>query len=1160
MNETYKKVIKVFLLVSGVTLLLLLICGIVLVLDWPWWVGLFLVLLLAGFVLAIVFIRKIMLRRREKNFVREISEEDEARVKALSAFERSEARELQERWKKAVETLRKSHLKKLGNPLYVLPWYMVIGESGSGKTTSLNSARLASPFAGTGRIQGVSGTKQCDWWFFEQAVVIDTAGRYAVPVNEAQDKREWQKFLGLLLKYRGREPLNGLIVTIAADGLLKADSDYLGETGRTIRSRIDELMRALGMRFPVYLLVTKCDLVQGVNRFCELIPEKSHNQAMGIINHDLSQDVNSFVEHAVATIDERLRNLRLQLLHQPEVKDPDPALLLFPEEFERLKDGLTLFVRGAFRTNPYQETPTLRGIFFSSGRQEGNTLSHFTRAVGDMAESEALPGTNKGLFLHDFFSRVLPQDRALLAPTRRALRWRSYTGSVGLTSWIILGIAFCGLLSFSFVKNLKTIRDISQEFTKPVPRQGETVTDPVSLDRFRREILIVEERNRNWWFPRFGLTESLKVEAAVKEGYCRRFRDGLLAPFDGRMTESFASVSPATGDVVFGDYVVHLARRINILKSRLNGVDPETLRKMPQPDYLLFDSGGGSADGRDSRRMFGPLYLSYLDWRADTDAIAGETAQLRSLLMRLFAGRDDGLRWMTAWINVRGGLPGVTLGEFWGGSLNAAGEKSVPPAFTRKGKEAIESLMKEIEAALENPGVLIARKPVFHEWYRGSCLAAWQGFAADFPRGAERLNGVTEWKQAAARMASEQGPYFALVNRISTELQAVAVDSSMPPWLRQTYQFQRIRIQGAVQASNPVVRSGLGGRRILAGIRRSIGREAAARRLESKIALSSSFQQYRDSLSAVSAATASRNLAFQLATQTFGEDPAAGKSPVYLAANAAMELKSSAASGVTPDPVFGQLVTGPLDFLWTFIRRESACQLQSLWEEQVLTATMGMSPQQVLPYLAGPDGPAWRFVKGPAAPFVAPHPSGYRPRVVFGGAIPMDSSLFGFLAKGAKAQAAVMEAGRQQNLNVGIRGLPTDANAEASIKPHATRLEVQCGGSSQVLVNNNYPVGKTFTWSPESCGDVIFQIEVGDVTLTRHYSGAEAFPDFLRDMRGGRRTFSVREFPGERAALERMGITSMTVNYRFIGSGSVLRRTAAITGHAPRNIAQCWAR
>jgi len=227
MRETVQKICKVSLVIVACTLLVLMVVGIVLFVGWPWWVALFLLLLLAGLFVGVIFLRKLWLRKRERNFVRDISEEDAARLKALSAGENSEVRELRDRWKKAIETLRKSHLKKQGNPLYVLPWYMVIGESGSGKTTSLSSARLATPFADLGRVRGVSGTKQCDWWFFEQAVVLDTAGRYAIPVNGDRDRDEWRKFLSLLLKYRRKEPLNGLIVTVAADRLLKSHTDEL---------------------------------------------------------------------------------------------------------------------------------------------------------------------------------------------------------------------------------------------------------------------------------------------------------------------------------------------------------------------------------------------------------------------------------------------------------------------------------------------------------------------------------------------------------------------------------------------------------------------------------------------------------------------------------------------------------------------------------------------------------------------------------------------------------------------------------------------------------------------------------------------------------------------------------------------------------------------
>jgi type VI secretion system protein ImpL len=369
MKEAFRKICKVSLYIAAGILLVLLIIGIVLIFEWPWWVACFLLLFLVGLAIGVIFLRKVWLKRREQNFIREISKEDAARLKALSAGENSDARELRDRWKKAVETLRGSYLKKLGNPLYVLPWYMVIGESGSGKTTSLSSARLASPFEDFGRVRGVSGTKQCDWWFFEQAVVIDTAGRYTIPVNGERDREEWQKFLSLLLRYRRKEPLNGLIVTVAADRLLNAQPEELEKEGLTIRRRIDELMRALGVRFPVYLLVTKCDLINGVNRFCEILPEKSLNQPMGIINQDLSADIDSFMERAVTTIDERLRNLRLHLLHEPQARTADPDLLLFPEEFERLKYGLGVFMTNVFRQNPYQETPVLRGLFFSSGRQ-----------------------------------------------------------------------------------------------------------------------------------------------------------------------------------------------------------------------------------------------------------------------------------------------------------------------------------------------------------------------------------------------------------------------------------------------------------------------------------------------------------------------------------------------------------------------------------------------------------------------------------------------------------------------------------------------------------------------------------------------------------------------------------------------------------------------
>src|SRR3990172_5701237 len=558
MKDNIMKYLKVFLIAVVVILSILMIFGFVLVMDWPWWVGFFLLLGIAGTGIGGLFLKKILLRRKEQMFVSQVIAKDEARLKAMQGKEKTEHTEIQNKWKEAVEALKRSHLRKQGNPLYVLPWYMILGESGSGKTTALNSAKLSSPFIEVTKTSGISGTKNCDWWFFEQAIILDTAGRYAIPVDEGQDKEEWEKFLNLLVKYRKKEPLNGLIVAVSADKLLSGSPESLEEDGKNIGRRIDELMRVLGTRFPVYLLVTKCDLIQGMTKFCGSLPEKSLDQPMGFINQNLSKDVTSFLESALNTIGERLRNLRLLLLHKPESREIDPGLLLFPEEFNNLKKGLETFIRIAFKENPYQETPVLRGIYFSSGRQEGTPFSHFLNALGLIGEKEVLPGTSKGLFLHDFFSRILPIDKRLFAPTTRTIEWGKLTRNLGLTSWFIFCVAICGMLRFSFVKNLKIIREVPHEFFKPTVLNGEIIDDVVIMDKFRETILKTEDQNRKWWIPRFGMNESKNVEIQLKAKYCKKFRDRFLVIFDNRMVSRMTNFSTETSQEVFGQYVSYL--------------------------------------------------------------------------------------------------------------------------------------------------------------------------------------------------------------------------------------------------------------------------------------------------------------------------------------------------------------------------------------------------------------------------------------------------------------------------------------------------------------------------------------------------------------------------------------------------------------------------
>jgi len=57
------------------------------------------------------------------------------------------------------------------------------------------------------QIAGIGGTRYCDWWFTEDAVLIDTAGRYTTQDSDSKaDKASWLSFLNLLKKSRPRQP------------------------------------------------------------------------------------------------------------------------------------------------------------------------------------------------------------------------------------------------------------------------------------------------------------------------------------------------------------------------------------------------------------------------------------------------------------------------------------------------------------------------------------------------------------------------------------------------------------------------------------------------------------------------------------------------------------------------------------------------------------------------------------------------------------------------------------------------------------------------------------------------------------------------------------------------------------------------------------------
>ena len=669
-------------------------------------------------------------------------------------------------------------------------------------------------------------------------------------------------------------------------------------------------------------------------------------------------------------------------------------------------------------------------------------------------------------------------------------------------------------------------------------------------------IVTVETKNRNWWFPRFGLNESRKVEIALKARYCRQFHDRFLVAPDKEMAGALAAFTMATPDDLAGQYVVYLVRRINLLKSRLDGASLDLLKTKPLPSYL--QPASPLDDTSDATKKFGLMYVNYLVWRSDPADITKEITVLQTWLKQVISVKAANLHWLIDWANRQGLTPSLSLKSFWGGSRPGLDDVLIPPVFTRKGREIVTAFEGELVSAYPEPAVLEKEKANFDAWYRTSCYASWQHFATLFPKGEGRLNGAKEWQDAAAVMATDQGPYAAFLMKIVAELEPFGPIAGMPLWLQQVFHYQMLRAAGP--ASGAAAKAAEAGSKLAEKVGSLVGRKTEGPSApETEAAAAKGIQEYQAALAAIAPAAKSRTQAYQLASQVFSEEQAAGKSPFSVASEASHRVIGALAGG-RADDTFARLITGPLAFYWSYVLLETACTLQSQWEEKVLQEVQGASDPQMIQYLLGPEGPVWKYVKGPAGPFIGWTPQrGYYSKAALGGSVAFEPSFFVFLTKGAKAK--VVAAPVKQNTNVTLRGLPTDANPDARIKPQSTRLELQCAAGPQVIENMNFPVSKTFVWSPDGCSDVTFQIDVGEVMLTKKYAGPQGFPAFLHDFPGGRHTFYPQDFPREKGALERMGIKYIRVNYQISGGSGVVAQASAgpaLPGQAPRVVARCW--
>ena len=230
--------------------------------------------------------------------------------------------------------------------LYEQPWYAIIGPPGAGKTTALLNSGLRFPLAaemGQGAVAGVGGTRLCEWWFTEDAVLIDTAGRYTTQDSDAAiDRAGWEAFLDLLKRTRVRQPLNGVIVAIALTEIAMAPREERLAHARAIRRRIKEIGDRLTARLPVYAVFTKADLLAGFSEFFDDLDREKRTQVWGAtfaLSDREAGPVGGFAAEFDALVD-RLNSRLFDRLQAERSPDRRALIAGFPAQVASLEQPL----------------------------------------------------------------------------------------------------------------------------------------------------------------------------------------------------------------------------------------------------------------------------------------------------------------------------------------------------------------------------------------------------------------------------------------------------------------------------------------------------------------------------------------------------------------------------------------------------------------------------------------------------------------------------------------------------------------------------------------------------------------------------------------------------------------------------------------------------
>lgn len=405
--------------------------------------------------------------RKLQNYQAQQKRDEQLRQDPIRVYEERQEVELNQ----VMVNMRQNLNKR--NYLYSLPWYLVLGLENAGKTSLINRSGQKFVFSSVMRASGQKSENpySFDWWIGDESVLIDPDGELLTQGNRSEDndgameRRLWLHFVKWLDRTRSRRPLNGIVLALDVSHLATATASERKAYASLLRARLRELMETLSTRLPVYIALTKLDLLYGFEPFFKHYTKSQREEVLGFtFSLDSIDNLDNWLEEFgkdYAEFVERINNALPHAVSAPMSLEERNAIYSFTRQVSGLKEILGQFFQDALASDQFSTSALVRGAYFTSVYQQGVPTNAFDDAASrryglSHAVNTAQRAKNSTIyFTQKLFTNIIYPEAGLASDNFRIARQKRRLMALSVITGTIATLLLVGNWHRNYLANVE---------------------------------------------------------------------------------------------------------------------------------------------------------------------------------------------------------------------------------------------------------------------------------------------------------------------------------------------------------------------------------------------------------------------------------------------------------------------------------------------------------------------------------------------------------------------------------------------------------------------------------------------------------------------------------------------------------------------------------